>query len=426
MSQGAAGAGQRQKRLTWRTSCASITPRTATGGGACGLCLGGRRRPTGRGTGARQKPPAESQQARRRRGDQADETSGPKPAKPEEGASANAKPQRPTDADAKPKEEASPGEVPSALNPIVRPERGPHERRRVGHPKPPKEQQTRAPARACRGRPRAWPVVAEPGRPRRQARGRGSGAKRRRTRGLDTGRSRRGAGAARQHSRLNKLRRSASCRPAARSRRVHRLRGAQCDSAASGSKNASAAITAASSAVGSSRNCVTSSPRSMRAASSALRATMMVIDRLDLGMQRSGTLCRPIVLIGVLSAIWLRLTLNPASARRPTRSRGETDPNSWPASEAWRRTVKLLPSSLAATCARLAFERERARLELALHGLKARAVLRRGAQRLAARQQEIAGEAVLDAHHFAHLAQSGHRSSKITSMSRSSLAQRIT
>ncbi len=47
-----------------------------------------------------------------------------KPAKPEEGTSANAKPQEPADADAKPNEEASPGETPSSLNPIMRPEGG--------------------------------------------------------------------------------------------------------------------------------------------------------------------------------------------------------------------------------------------------------------------------------------------------------------
>src|SRR6202451_4690613 len=34
---------------------------------------------------------------------------------------------------------------------------------------------------------------------------------------------------------------------------------------------------------------------------------------------------------------------------RPTRSRGDTEPNSWPVSEAWRRTVKLLPFSFSAT-----------------------------------------------------------------------------
>src|SRR5205085_7416013 len=50
-------------------------------------------------------------------------------------------------------------------------------------------------------------------------------------------------------------------------------------------------------------------------------------------------------------------------------------------------------------------ERERARGEFALHGFEAGAVLLGGAQRLAARQKEIAREAVLDAHDFAHLAQ---------------------
>ena len=54
--------------------------------------------------------------------------------------------------------------------------------------------------------------------------------------------------------------------------------GARSDSAASGSKNASAASAAASSSVGSSRSRVTSSPRSIRAASSLLRATMTEIE----------------------------------------------------------------------------------------------------------------------------------------------------
>ena len=39
-----------------------------------------------------------------------------------------------------------------------------------------------------------------------------------------------------------------------------------------------------------------------------------------------------------------------------------------------------------------------------------------GAQRLAARQQEIAGEAVLHAHDVAHLAELPTRSSRITSI----------
>ena len=89
-----------------------------------------------------------------------------KPPKPGEGASANAKPQRPTDADAKPKEEASPGEVPSALNPIVRPERGPHERPGTATRNRRKEQQIPGPPQepaAVAHAPAA--IVAEPGRP---------------------------------------------------------------------------------------------------------------------------------------------------------------------------------------------------------------------------------------------------------------------
>src|ERR1700692_2795252 len=39
----------------------------------------------------------------------------------------------------------------------------------------------------------------------------------------------------------------------------------------------------------------------------------------------------------------------PELLMRPTRSRGDTEPNSWPVSEAWRRTVKLLPLSCSAT-----------------------------------------------------------------------------
>ena len=75
-----------------------------------------------------------------------------KPPKPGEGTSANAKPQRPTDADAKPNEEASPGEVPSALNPIIRPERGPQQT-----PEAPQEPAAVAHAPAA--------VVVEPARP---------------------------------------------------------------------------------------------------------------------------------------------------------------------------------------------------------------------------------------------------------------------
>jgi hypothetical protein len=60
---------------------------------------------------------------------------GQKPPKPGEGASANAKPE------AKPKEEASPGEVPSFLNPIVQPERRSAARNHRKEPKIPEAQE---------------------------------------------------------------------------------------------------------------------------------------------------------------------------------------------------------------------------------------------------------------------------------------------
>ena len=46
------------------------------------------------------------------------------------------------------------------------------------------------------------------------------------------------------------------------------------------------------------------------------------------------------------------------------------------------------------------------RFEFALHRFEARAIFGRGAQRLAARQEEIAGKAVFDADDVAHLAES--------------------
>ena len=89
-----------------------------------------------------------------------------KPPKPGEGTSANAKPQRPTDADAKPNEEASPGEVPSALNPIIRPERGPHERPAAATRNRRKEQQTpEAPQEPAAVAHAPAAVVVEPARP---------------------------------------------------------------------------------------------------------------------------------------------------------------------------------------------------------------------------------------------------------------------
>src|SRR5262249_54061790 len=56
----------------------------------------------------------------------------------------------------------------------------------------------------------------------------------------------------------------------------------------------------------------------------------------------------------------------------------------------------------------LAPELEIARLELDLHRLEARAVFLGGAQRLAAGQEVVAREAVLDAYDLTHLAELGH------------------
>ena len=69
-----------------------------------------------------------------------------------------------------------------------------------------------------------------------------------------------------------------------------------------------------------------SSPRAMRSASSALRATVTLIVTSTSGCSETGTLCRPMVLIGVLSAIWLRLTAKPLSVTSAAMSRGDTEP----------------------------------------------------------------------------------------------------
>ena len=121
------------------------------------------------------------------------------------------------------------------------------------------------------------------------------------------------------------------------------------DSAASGSKNASAAITAASSGVGSSRSRVTSSPRSIRAASSLLRATITVIDVSISGCSDNRHVVPADGLDRRVERDLIAAHVIAGVAIMPTRSRGETDPNSWPASEACRSTVKLLPLSLSAT-----------------------------------------------------------------------------
>ena len=66
-----------------------------------------------------------------------------------------------------------------------------------------------------------------------------------------------------------------------------------------------------------------------------------------------------------------------------------------------------LAVELVSNLLRIAPGLEIARFELDLHRLKARAVLLRGAQRLAARQQKVTGKAVLDAHDLTHLAEIG-------------------
>ena len=134
---------------------------------------------------------------------------------------------------------------------------------------------------------------------------------------------------------------------------------------------------------------------------------MTVIVTSTSGCSETGTLCRPIVLIGALSAIWLRLTAKPFSLSQ----RGDVARR--------HRAVELaafgrlpqhgeaLAVELLGDLFGLALLLEVARLELDLHGLEARAVFLGGAQRLALRQQEIARKAVLDAHDFAHLAELG-------------------
>ena len=86
-------------------------------------------------------------------------------------------------------------------------------------------------------------------------------------------------------------------------------------------------------------------------------------------------------------------------------SRVDTEPYSWPVSLACRITHEVLPSSLPAILPALALHFEISRLQFGLHAFEARLVVGGRAQRLAARQQEIAGKAVFHAHDFAHLAE---------------------
>ena len=129
---------------------------------------------------------------------------------------------------------------------------------------------------------------------------------------------------------------------------------------------------------------------------------------LDFRMQRDRHRVQADRLDRRCSAIWLRVDREAAVGRAASAmSRAETEPNSWPISDAWRTTMKLLPSSLAATLSASPFSSRLLRLELRLHALELGAVVLGGAQRLALRQQEIARKAVLDAHDFAHLAELG-------------------
>ena len=67
--------------------------------------------------------------------------------------------------------------------------------------------------------------------------------------------------------------------------------------------------------------------------------------------------------------------------------------------------MKVLPSSFLATASASLFALQVAGFELRLLGLEIFAVGLGGAQGLLLRQQEIAGEAVLDPHFVAHLAE---------------------
>jgi len=99
------------------------------------------------------------------------EVPGQKPAKPAEGASANAKPHRPGEAEASRKEDAGSGNTPTFMNPIARPEPIPtrpatatrNRRRELGIPEPPQEPSAvaHAPAEANPEPARPEPPVQE-------------------------------------------------------------------------------------------------------------------------------------------------------------------------------------------------------------------------------------------------------------------------
>src|SRR5882724_1278966 len=92
-----------------------------------------------------------------------------------------------------------------------------------------------------------------------------------------------------------------------------------------------------------------SSPRLMRSASSALRATVTVTPTSTSGCTAMAILCLPMLLIGASSMTWLRAMVTPSLSNEAMMSRTVTDPNNWPVSEAWRNTITLRPSIFSAT-----------------------------------------------------------------------------
>src|SRR3984957_12755179 len=92
-----------------------------------------------------------------------------------------------------------------------------------------------------------------------------------------------------------------------------------------------------------------SSPRLMRSASSALRATVTVTPTSTSGCTAMAILCLPMVLIGASSITWLRLMATPSFSNDVMMSRTDTEPNSCPVSDAWRNTTTLRPSIFSAT-----------------------------------------------------------------------------
>src|SRR5882757_1274571 len=94
-----------------------------------------------------------------------------------------------------------------------------------------------------------------------------------------------------------------------------------------------------------------SSPRLMRSASSVLRATVTLMVTSTSGCTAMVTFFCPITLIGTSSQTCGRLTMTPWLSNPITMSRTETEPNSWPVSEAWRMITRSNPSIFSAALA---------------------------------------------------------------------------